>query len=71
MSKKYVLIFGLLILTGCTSFEGVDADITIEDSYKTIVLEGCEYIYVSRRPFSSEMMMAHKGNCKNIIHNCQ
>lgn len=68
LSKKlsytlYILLVAFLMV-GCTP-EGSGNDMNIEENYKTVIIEGCEYIYVSRRPWSSEMIMTHKGNCPN------
>jgi len=66
INKLYILSVAILIISCSPS--GSENDINIESSYETIVIEGCEYIYVSRRPWSAEMMMAHKGNCSNPEH---
>ena len=46
-------------------FRGASNDLYPEEVHKVIVIEGCEYIFISRRPFDSQMALAHKGNCKN------
>ncbi len=53
---------------GFTGCDGADNDTKPETSYKVIMIDGCEYIYVSCRPFAREFSFTHKGNCKNSIH---
>jgi len=55
-----------ILLSGCG--EGIDNDVRPEDSYRIIEIDGCEYIFISCRPFDREMSIAHKGNCKNPQH---
>lgn len=55
-----------VLLTGCF---GSDNDVNPEKTYRIVRIEGCEYIFVSRRPFGAEMALSHKGNCENPIHN--
>lgn len=43
---------------------GAENDAHPETSYEIKVIDSCEYIYVSRRPFSGEFSLTHKGNCK-------
>lgn len=59
--KTFTILMIALLTTGCT---GSDNDVNPQDSYRTLEIEGHEYIFISRRPFSSEMAMAHKANCK-------
>lgn len=58
----------IALLSGCSLSEGVDNDLHPEKSYRVVSIEGCEYIFVSRRPWQGNMSLAHKGNCKNPIH---
>jgi hypothetical protein len=51
---------GVLLSSGPPA--GADNDEHPETSYR--VIEGCEYVFVSRRPFGSNMAMAHKGDCR-------
>jgi len=52
-------------LTSCGSFtDGDNNDINASTSYEVKVIDSCEYIYVSRRPYSVEFSLTHKGNCK-------
>lgn len=50
-----------VIFCGC---KGSENDVNIEKSYEIKVIDSCEYIYVSRRPWSEEFSLTHKGNCK-------
>ena len=38
-----------------------------KDSYATVIVEGCEYMYKEGVGFRS---LVHKGNCTNEIHKC-
>ena len=73
--KLAIMIFfvgSMALLSGCTSnvnLAGSDNDLHPETTYRVIEIEGCEYIYLSRRPWSGEMALSHKGNCKNKLHN--
>lgn len=58
----YVLLVAV-IFCGCSP-EGSENDVNIEKSYEVKVLDSCEYIYVSRRPWTGEFSLTHKGNCK-------
>ena len=66
--KKLLSVTSLFVmlvavpLTGCT--DGAGNDLHPEQTYKIVVIDSCEYIFVSRRPFSGEFALAHKGNCK-------
>ncbi len=57
-----------LLASGC-SLSGSENDTTPSKTYKIIEIDGHEYIFISRRPWSGEMALAHSGNCKNVIHN--
>lgn len=57
----------LFVLAGC-ELTGADNDLSPEKSYRIIEIENCEYIFVSRRPWSGEFSLTHKGNCMNPIH---
>lgn len=52
-----------VIFCGCNP-QGSENDVNIEKSYEVKVIDNCEYIYVSRRPWSGEFSLTHKGNCK-------
>ena len=58
----YALLVAV-IFYGCNP-EGSENDVNIEKSYEVKVLDSCEYIYVSRRPWGGEFSLTHKGNCK-------
>lgn len=58
----YALLVAV-IFCGCNP-EGSENDVNIEKSYEVKVLDSCEYIYVSRRPWGGEFSLTHKGNCK-------
>ncbi len=64
ISLAVICIMTLFIL----GFNGARNDKNPEKSYKVVIIEQCEYIYISRRPFSAEFCLSHKGNCKNPIH---
>lgn len=51
------------------SIEGKTARIP-KDHFETIVFEGCEYLIYKEEPDSNSAFgfMAHKGNCRNPIH---
>ena len=55
----------IIICVRSYSSLGMDNDINPETSYKVIVIDSCEYIFVSCRPWGSDMSLAHKGNCIN------
>lgn len=67
MKRKITLMLAVILtalLGGCTP-SGSENDLHPEKTYKVIVIDKCEYVMVSRRPWSGEMAMAHKGNCQN------
>lgn len=66
MKTLYTLCV-LLMLAGC---EPKDGDKTESERYYTITYEGCEYLRTGTEHYSQEATMAHKGNCKNPIHQC-
>lgn len=61
---KILIILLLLIISGCGITDGIGNDVSPEKSYKVIEIEGHEYIFISRRPFSAEMAITHKANCQ-------
>lgn len=67
MAVSLILLLSAF-LSGCNPTEGAGNDLHPEKSYKIVEIDDCEYIFVSRRPFSGDMAMAHKGNCKNLLH---
>ena len=59
-----VLLSALLVsLCGCSP-AGSENDLNPERTYKTVTIEGHEYIFITRRPWGGEMALAHKANCK-------
>jgi len=69
--KKYVtrsaFFFALITLLVCTSCGGAGNDLKPEQNYTIITIDSCEYIFINRRPWGSEMALTHKGNCKYCI----
>lgn len=61
----YIMLVAV-IFCGCNP-QGIENDVNIEKSYEVKVIDSCEYIYVSRRPWSSEFALTHKGNCKFCV----
>lgn len=62
---SYTLYTLLVAFTfGC---DGGTTRIENKDSYATIIVEGCEYMYKEGVGFRS---LVHKGNCTNEIHKC-
>lgn len=63
---RKTLIVGLMavLVGGCGVVDGGDSDVHPEKSYRIIEIEGHEYIFISRRPWSGEMALAHSGDCK-------
>lgn len=57
----YVLLIAFIFC--CCTPQGSVNDVNIEKSYEVKVIDSCEYIYVSRRPWSGEFSLTHKGNC--------
>jgi len=61
----------LLGLVGCSPAGSNNDVISVsgrEISYRVVVIDDCEYIYLSRRPWGAEMSLAHKGNCTNCAN---
>lgn len=64
--KKIIIILAYLsigLISGCVT-EGSGNDENPEKTYKIVEIDGCEYIFISRRPWASNMAITHKGNCK-------
>lgn len=57
------LVLALVFAGGCSP-AGSENDVNPEETYKIIVIDSCEYIYLTRRPWGGEMALTHKGNCK-------
>jgi hypothetical protein len=64
LSYAFYTLLVAFLMVGCNP-EGSDNDVNPEKTYKVIEIDGCEYIYISCRPWSDAMSLAHKGNCKN------
>jgi len=67
--SKNLMVTSILILFICGLSCGVidkggDNDIKPEETYKIVVIDSCEYIVISRRPWGGDIAIAHKGNCK-------
>ena len=60
---KTAIVIMALLVGGC-EFEGSYNDVHPERTYRTVEIEGHEYIFISRRPYAGEMAIAHKANCK-------
>lgn len=67
---KAILLFTLCLVSCCTN---VAKDKTSTSEYKIIEIDGCEYIKYDGGENSANRVyvLVHKGNCKNIIHNCK
>ena len=59
------LCFVVLIFLGCTS----ENRESFPGGYEVEVIDGCEYLIRGGFP-GYRGFMAHKGNCKNSIHDC-
>lgn len=61
LTKVSFILFIIYYFLSCA---GSENDINPEKNYEIKIIDSCEYIYVSRRPFASEFSITHKGNCK-------
>jgi predicted small secreted protein len=59
----YALLVAV-IFCGCNATDGAGNDMKPEQTYEIKVIDSCEYIYVSCRPFDRTFSLTHKGNCK-------
>ena len=59
---KYLSMLVILFCIGCSP-PGSENDVNPEHTYKTVTIEGHEYIFISRRPWSVQMAIAHAGHC--------
>lgn len=66
-AAKYSLyiLLSTFVLAGCGG--GTTSTAYIDD-YKTLEIEGCEYMY---NVGVGTKGLVHKGNCKNVIHDCR
>ena len=70
MKIKLVVLFAIAFMTtSCLDSRKearkIEAQII---EHHVIVIDECEYIYVSKEPVHSDFSITHKGNCKNPIH---
>ena len=54
----------IFLLSSVLSCKGDNNDKNPEKNYEIKVIDSCEYIYVSRRPWAGNFSLTHKGNCK-------
>lgn len=73
--KKILVVLAVILFTSCSD-QGILTSESINDlevlkkNYKVVVLDECEYIiYDFSSGYGGYGYMAHKGNCKNPIHN--
>lgn len=59
--------FYTLLVAFAFGCDGGTTKIETKDSYVTIVIESCEYMYKEGVGYRS---LVHKGNCTNEIHKC-
>lgn len=69
--KQSLGILFLIVLTSCSA-DSMGENDNVQDHaeklrMKTFEHDGCEYV---RRVEYNRGFMAHKGNCKNPIHDC-
>jgi len=57
-----LIIFCILTISGCGGRS--ENDLHPEKTYRIVEIDGHEYIFISRRPWSAEMAITHKANCK-------
>lgn len=60
---KLIMVLLVVVISGCSPL-GSGNDANPEKTYRTVIIEEHEYIFISRRPWSSEMAIAHKANCR-------
>lgn len=63
VTKAFLIMLVIFCFFSCSPL-GSGNDAKPEETYEIKVIDSCEYIYVSRRPWSSEFSLTHKGNCK-------
>ncbi|AGH56736.1 hypothetical protein Phi19:2_gp072 [Cellulophaga phage phi19:2] len=57
----------LIVAVSLFSCEGGETKTETTETYVTVIVEDCEYIFKDGTGYKG---MTHKGNCKNVIHNC-
>jgi hypothetical protein len=69
--KRFKTIISYTLYTLLVAFtfgcDGGTTKIETKDSYVTVVIESCEYMYKEGVGYRS---LVHKGNCTNEIHKC-
>ena len=63
LTKAFFILLVMCCFFSCSP-AGSGNDTKPEETYAIKVIDSCEYIYVSRRPWSGEFSLTHKGNCK-------
>ncbi len=63
ITKAFFILLVMCCFFSCSP-SGSENDTKPEETYEIKVIDSCEYIYVSRRPWSGEFSLTHKGNCK-------
>ena len=71
--KKVILLICVLAFLGCETpnIEKKTTDVIIDETGRKVeimMFDGCEYVYVE---IYRKLGLAHKGNCKNPIHQCK
>ncbi len=61
---QFIMVLVMTLTMSCGVKSGIENDLEPEKYYQVKVIDNCEYIYVSRRPFAAEFSITHKGNCK-------
>jgi len=63
LSYAFYTLLVAFLMVGCTeTITKEEQDNRIANTFKTIEVDGCEYLY---REGSRMGFLAHKGNCKN------
>ena len=69
--RTLIALIALLVLTSCDNpVREIYKDDAKIKTFTIIEYEGCEYICATIRnnTYGTEVLFAHKGNCKNPIH---
>ena len=60
--KKLLFILALIVCASCNNTVETD---TVEQDYRVVVIDSCEYVMFDRAAgYHGFGFMAHKGNCK-------
>ncbi len=65
MNSRVLIILAALLCSGCDFSNGSENDVHPDRSYRLVMIEGHEYIFISRRPYGAQMAIAHNANCKS------